>query len=103
MCILFQGENCDILITGDRDIAGEAALLQQADLPKLELLIAGHHGANDSTGFELLYETKPEAAVISVSADNFYGHPARSVLERLSLFGTKVFRTDLHGTIIFRG
>lgn len=103
LCVLFQREKYDILITGDRNRAGETALLQQADLPKLELLIVGHHGANNATGFELLYETKPTAAVISVGADNFYGHPAAEVLERLSLFGTKVYRTDLHGTIIFRG
>lgn len=103
LCVLFQRENYDILITGDRNTAGEAALLQQAKLPTLELLIAGHHGAKDSTGFPLLYATKPTTAVISVGADNFYGHPARPVLERLNLFGTKVYRTDLHGTIIFRG
>lgn len=103
LCVLFQRENYDILITGDRNTTGEAALLQQADLPKLELLIVGHHGASSSTGFELLYATKPTTAVISVGADNFYGHPALDVLERLNLFGTEVYRTDLHGTIIFRG
>lgn len=103
LCVLFQREKYDILITGDRNTASEAALLQQADLPMLELLIVGHHGAYNATGFELLYATKPKTAVISVGADNFYGHPATEVLERLNLFGTEVYRTDLHGTVIFRG
>ena len=45
-CVLFQPENCDILITGDRGSTGERALLQQTTLPELEILVVGHHGAN---------------------------------------------------------
>ncbi len=103
MCILFQMENCDILITGDRSSTGERALMERTDLPELELLVAGHHGSNTSTCFQLLAETKPEAAVISVGADNSYGHPAQDVLNRLKLFGCRVYRTDTDGTILFRG
>lgn len=103
MCILFQMENCDILITGDRNSTGERALMEQTDLPELELLVAGHHGSNTSTCFQLLAETKPKTAVISVGADNSYGHPAQEVLDRLTLFGCRIRRTDTEGTILFRG
>lgn len=102
MCILFQAGNCDILITGDRSIAGERLLIETVDLPKLELLVVGHHGATNSTGFELLSVTKPELAVVSVGEDNAYGHPSQDVLDRLSLIGCQVLRTDLNGTIIYR-
>ena len=102
MCILFQAENCDILITGDRDISGEEQLLRQIPLPDIEILIVGHHGSDDSTGLELLRRTKPEIAVISVGKDNLYGHPEQTTLDRLELFGCVVYRTDKHGTIIFR-
>jgi competence protein ComEC len=102
MCILFQAENCDILITGDRDISGEEQLLRQIPLPDLEILIVGHHGSDDSTGLELLRRTKPEIAVISVGKDNRYGHPEQKTLDRLELFGCVVYRTDMHGTITFR-
>lgn len=102
MCILFQAENCDILITGDRDISGEEQLLRQIPLPDLEILIVGHHGSDDSTGLELLRRTKPEIAVISVGKDNHYGHPEQKTLDRLALFGCVIYRTDEHGTIIFR-
>ena len=102
LCILFQQENCDILITGDRGATGERALLKQMDMPKVELLVAGHHGADSATSLHLLMATRPDAVAISVGADNRYGHPAQELLNRLSRFGCEVSRTDLQGTIIFR-
>ena len=103
LSILFERENCDILITGDLGFSGEQALLETADLPELELLVVGHHGSANATGLPLLHATKPTAAVISVGKDNFHGHPSEDVLYRLELFGCRVWRTDLDGTIIFRG
>lgn len=103
LCILFQSENCDILITGDKHIEAEQALLKSVRLPQLDVLITGHHGAPNSTSMELLDATKPKAAVISVGAQNRYGHPAQTVLDRLEMFGCQIWRTDQHGTIIFRG
>lgn len=103
MCILFQAENCDILITGDRSAAGELALISQTELPELEILVVGHHGSNSSTGIALLKETSPAVAVISAGKANSYGHPAKQVLDRLSMYGCKIFRTDQKGTIVFRG
>lgn len=103
LCVLFQPEDCDILITGDRSFAGEMALMEHADLPDLEILVAGHHGSRTSTSWELLNTTRPEIVIISVGEDNRYGHPTWETLERLKLFGCGVYRTDLEGTIIFRG
>lgn len=103
LCILFQGENCDILITGDRSTVGEASLMERIALPQLELLVVGHHGSDSSTGFPLLSKTMPTTAVISVGKDNAYGHPAQGVLTRLEAFGTRVLCTDEEGTIVFRG
>ncbi len=103
LCVLFQGKNCDILITGDRSISGERALLATTQLPKLDVLVVGHHGAADSAGLELLQMTRPDTAVISVGADNPYGHPNGEVLRRLKLFGCNIYRTDTDGTVTIRG
>lgn len=103
LCILFQTKNCDILITGDRTAVGEDALLEDVRLPELELLVVGHHGSASSTSLALLATTKPKNAVISVGADNSYGHPHADVLYRLKLFKTSVWRTDLDGTVVFEG
>ena len=101
LCILFQAKDCDILITGDRGSSGEKALLAGYDLPKLDILVAGHHGSAQSTNFDLLSKTMPRTVVISCS--DKYGHPAGELLQRLAMFGCEVRRTDLEGTIIFRG
>ena len=83
--------------------AAERQLLSDYDLPDLEVLIVGHHGSRSSTCDELLEATAPDAAIISVGADNSYGHPTAEVLQRLEQAGCAVYRTDLHGTIIYRG
>ncbi len=101
LCILFQQENCDILITGDRGDFGELLLLNRTELPELDLLIAGHHGSGKSTGEKLLAQTRPQYVFISVG-ENRYGHPAPELLQRLQQFGCCVYRTDQNGTIVFR-
>lgn len=100
-CILFQTKKCAILITGDRTMAGEQELMRMIDLPKLDMLIVGHHGSKYSTDPQLLAQTRPEIAVISVG-ENTYGHPTQEVLERLAQAGCTVFRTDINGSIVFR-
>lgn len=103
LCVLFQPGNYDILITGDRTTAGEAALLEQAALPELEILVAGHHGAGSSTGMELLGATTPAVVAISAGENNIYGHPNQETLDRLELLGCLVYRTDQEGHILLRG
>lgn len=102
LCVLFQTENCDILITGDRGELGEMLLLHRTELPELELLIAGHHGSHYSTGENLLQATSPEYVFVSAGKNNRFGHPAPALLNRLKEYGCLVYRTDLSGTIIFR-
>lgn len=102
LCVLFQTENCDILITGDRSQDGEGLLLKYHELPQLDVLVAGHHGSKYSTSQALLEATQPQYAFISVGADNSYGHPTQEVLDRLREFGCMIYRTDLNGTICYR-
>ena len=101
LCILFESEKCAILITGDRNSFGEMLLLRRAALPEVDLLIAGHHGSKKAASEPLLEMTRPETVFISVG-QNSYGHPARELLDRLKRFGCTVYRTDLHGNLIFR-
>ena len=102
LCVLFQTEKCAILITGDRSGFGERMLLRNAQIPEVDVLIAGHHGSKNSVCDELLQAVRPDVVIISVGKDNPYGHPAEETLKRLAEFGCEVYRTDLHGTIIYR-
>jgi competence protein ComEC len=103
ICVLFQQGNSDILITGDRGMAGERILLHDHDLPQVDVLVAGHHGSKNSTSQELLDEIQPTYAFISVGEDNFYGHPAQELLKRLEEMGCIIYRTDEDSTIVYRG
>lgn len=91
----------DVLITGDMSGESEQNLLSHAALPRTELLIAGHHGAKNSTSQELLDSIEPERCIISAGLHNRYGHPSDAVLERLSERNISVSRTDLNGTVTF--
>ena len=102
LCVLFQTEKCVILITGDRSGFGERMLLRDANIPKVDVLIAGHHGSKYSACDELLQAVRPDVVIISVGEDNPYGHPASQTLERFDKYGCEVYRTDLHGTITYR-
>lgn len=91
-----------MLITGDLDIAQEQQLLTRFSIPPVELLMAGHHGAADSTSQALLDAVAPQVVVISVGVDNDYGHPAQETLARITRTGAALYRTDLSGSMIFR-
>lgn len=100
LCVLANAAGYDILVTGDRGGRGELALLAKWPLPDVDLLVAGHHGAADSTSKLLLEHVKPEKVLISAGKNNRYGHPSEETLQRIADTGAEVLRTDLFGTII---
>lgn len=85
------------LFTGDAPVSAERAALPF--LGDVDVLKVGHHGSKTSTSEEFLEKTKPEIAVISAGRENRYGHPHRSVLERLERFWARMFRTDQEGDV----
>lgn len=89
--------NTSFLLTGDATVKAEQAALPQ--LSDVDVLKVGHHGSKTSTSSELLDAVKPETAILSVGADNRYGHPHESVLTRLTERTIRIFRTDRTGNI----
>ncbi|MBI2501245.1 MAG: MBL fold metallo-hydrolase [Deltaproteobacteria bacterium] len=65
----------------------------------IDVLHLSHHGSETSNSEYFLKTTRPENAVISVGADNDYGHPAPTILNRLEQLEIPIFRSDQHGTI----
>ena len=65
----------------------------------IDVLKVAHHGSGTATTDALLDVLQPRIAVISVGADNNYGHPAPATLERLRSHGATVYRTDLDGSV----
>ena len=96
--ILAEADGYKLLVTGDVDTNTEQRLIQQNNVPDIDMLVAGHHGSKYSTGTELLDAVSPELAVISVGVNN-YGHPTPETLSRLNASGADIYRTDLFGTV----
>jgi len=63
-----------------------------------DVLKVAHHGSR-LQDTALLAELRAPVAVISVGADNAYGHPAPKTLDLLRTSGSRVFRTDQGGDI----
>jgi competence protein ComEC len=61
------------------------------------VLKVAHHGSASSSSAAFITAAAPSAALISVGADNDYGHPAPQALERLARI--PIWRTDLSGTV----
>ncbi len=87
------------LLTGDFSNEAQKSFLILSGFDNTNVLKVPHQGAQDSLYSELLLQSEPELAVISVGANNRFGHPSRETLKMLQDFGVTVKRTDLDGTI----
>jgi competence protein ComEC len=65
----------------------------------IDVLKVAHHGSDDAGLGPLLDRIRPRLAVISVGADNSYGHPTPGTLATLAAHGVPMLRTDLDGTV----
>ncbi|MGI8434630.1 MAG: ComEC/Rec2 family competence protein [Nocardioidaceae bacterium] len=86
------------LLTGDAEPEEQGDLLESgADLRSDVLKVAHHGSANQDPDF--VAASAAPVALISVGADNDYGHPAQETLTMLAVMGARVYRTDLDGDI----
>ena len=95
---LVYGET-SLLLTGDTEAKIERELITRGADIDSDLLKIPHHGSKTSTTEEFLDAVTPETAFIQVGADNRYGHPYPTVLERLENRGIKYYRTDVDGAV----
>ncbi len=92
--------NTSFLFTGDAEREEEQDILEAGFNLSSTVLKVGHHGSDDATSYPFLREIMPKYAVISVGADNTYGHPTEATLSRLRDADVTVYRTDMQGDII---
>ena len=94
------GEDTKILFTGDVGSLTETHLIEEKTDLDCDILKVAHHGSKYSSTEAFIAASSPSIAVISVGANNFYGHPAPATLERLESYGCNVFRTDQEGAVV---
>ncbi len=87
------------LFTGDAEKEIEQKLINSGEDISAKVLKVGHHGSHTSSTKKFLDKVNSDIAVISVGEDNSYGHPLKSVLDRLNNMADYVLRTDKNGTI----
>jgi competence protein ComEC len=66
----------------------------------VDVLKVAHHGSDDAGLGALLDRTRPRLAVISVGAENSYGHPTAGTLATLAAHGVPTLRTDRDGDVV---
>ncbi len=91
------------LLTSDIHLEAEFGLINQRAVPESTVLKIAHHGSATSTTAQFLAVASPQLVVISVGADNKFGHPEEGVIARLEeiLGPENILRTDEQGTIEF--
>lgn len=95
----FEIKNKKTLIMGDATVQNEKEIMKKYPNLKIDILKVGHHGSKTSSSFDFLSSISPKIAIISVGANNFYGHPHENVLANLNSLNINYLRTDKEGTI----
>ncbi len=99
-CVLQIEANGErILLTGDIDQPAEQAWLVSEQQMSSHWLLLPHHGSRSSSSGPFLQGVAAQAALISRSLHNPFGHPHPSVTARLEAFDIKAYDTALHGAI----
>lgn len=103
MIVRLDYGTCSMLLMGDAEADAETRLLESipADRLSSDLLKVPHHGSSGACTEAFLHAVSPRLAVISAGEGNTFGHPHMEVLTRLQALNVDVYRTDIHGTLIF--
>ena len=96
--LLVQVAGVRILLTGDLEPEGQAELARLLPGLQVDVLKMPHHGSSHQDESWLL-SLDAAVVLVSVGADNDYGHPADSALRPLEQAGADVYRTDQDGDL----
>lgn len=95
----FEGRGIRSIFLGDLGERSQEALLATGGVRPVDVVKVAHHGSADQSPrlYELL---DARVGLISVGADNGYGHPTRTLLNILATCGTSALRTDRQGLLV---
>ncbi len=93
----FKIRNYSLLFMGDSGALTEKALLQEYNLPSVDILKVGHHGSKYSSTLEFVRKINPNTCLISAGENNRYGHPHKETIQNLQSCDTYI--TSIDGAI----
>lgn len=88
------------LFVGDAEKPAEESMMEAGLDLDADVLKVGHHASRYGSSAEFLSAVSPAISVIQVGADNSYGHPHEEAVERIEATGSRIYRTDLDGTVV---
>lgn len=96
--LLARVDGVSMLLAGDVEPLSQSALARSLAGLRVDVLKVPHHGSKYQDE-AFLSGLGARVGVISVGADNDYGHPAEQTIRMLSAAGMQVRRTDRDGDI----
>lgn len=87
------------LYTGDSEQAELSQWLRDSQISHVTMVKVAHHGSSNGVTSDWVRQTAPELVLISVGANNRYGHPSPEVEQLWSRASARVYRTDQKGEI----
>ncbi|MDK2890349.1 MAG: competence protein ComEC [Methanoculleus sp.] len=88
------------LFMGDAGTPAEESMAEAGLDLDADVLKIGHHASRYASSAEFLAAASPAISVIMVGEGNDYDHPHEEALDRLEATGSRIYRTDLDGTVI---
>lgn len=102
LILYFNIYNNLFLFMGDSSIRNELEILKTYNIKDIDVLKLGHHGSNTSSRYEFLKTMNPKYSIISVSKNNIYNHPSKSVIDSLNKLDLNYYLTSESGTVYYK-
>jgi len=94
-------KNKKVLFVGDAGEEEEDYIVKKyGNALDVDVLKVGHHGSYKSSSDAFLKLVTPQVSVISVGANNSYGHPSNRTLVRMGRVSSTIYRTDIDEDVV---
>ena len=90
------------LFMGDAEQSSLKELESYGELLQSDVLKVSHHGSWNGTSKAFISKVQPRFSVISCGEFNKFNHPSPAVVRDLALSGSRIYRTDEEGAVIFK-
>jgi competence protein ComEC len=99
IAVVLRTPDFSLFAGGDMEPLTQGQIVGQVG--KVDIYKVCHHGSRFQDE-NLARALSPAISIISVGADNSYGHPAPQTIQALTRLGSRVLRTDLDGAIAIK-